>query len=210
MDTKNFDYYYENYLRELSYFQIMNEHVLENTAYSMIERSLSVINEEENQSNLLGAPICEFYKALESWKEKWKNIESAPIAIEGSVNILQIEDVLNWKAWDFEPDLFPQMEHFTVLDWIDDSHVVGLYFGQPERGLFYMNMDSNPRPINLDFNGYLEMTKYTKAVFLWQLGCIEPIADKTSHRYLEKLTQIDPTITVEGFYELFDRLRIDK
>jgi hypothetical protein len=210
MDTKNFDYYYENYLRELSYFQIMNEQMLENTAYSMIESSVSVINEDEYHSKLLGTPICEFYKAVESWKEKWKNIESAPITIEGSVNILPIEDVLNWNAWDFEPDLFPQMENFTVLDWIDDSHVVGLYLGQPKKGLFYMNMDSNPQSINLDFNGYLEMTKYTKAVFLWQLGCIEPIVDKTSHRYLEKLTQLDPTITVKGFYELFDRLRIDK
>lgn len=157
--------------------------------------------------------ICEFYIGIKDWIVRWKFKESftqAPKGLEGSVHILPLEDVLNWKAWDFEPEQFPQMENFTVLDWMDDSHVVGLYLGQPERGLFYMNMDSNPQSINLDFNGYLEMTKYTKGVFLWQLGCIEPIVDKTSHRYLEKLTQIDPTITVEGFYELFDRLRIDK
>ena len=182
-----------------------NEHI-------RIEPNEYDLNRELVESQL-GKAMFEFYFGIKDWIVRWEfkaSFIQAPKGLEGSIHILPIEDVLNWKAWDFEPDLFPQMEHFTVLDRIDDSHVVGLYLGQPERGLFYMNMDSNPRPINLDFNGYLEMTKYTKAVFLWQLGCIEPIADKTSHRYLEKLTQIDPTITVEGFYELFDRLRIDK
>lgn len=156
--------------------------------------------------------LYEFYIGIQDWIVRWKFKESftqASIGLKGSVNILPVEDVLNWKAWDLMPNEFPQMENFTILDYFYNEAAVGFYLGAPEKGLYYFEFDADPKPLNLDFKGYLEMIKYTKGASYWQLGCIEPIV-RTTNKAIEKLNQIDPSITVEGFYKLYDSVRINK
>jgi len=52
------------------------------------------------------------------------------------------------------------------------------------------------------------MLKYTRGATYWQLAVIEPIVNKTS-RTIEKLNKIFPEITVEGFFELYEKVRIN-
>lgn len=150
-----------------------------------------------------------FYYGLKDWIIRWKfknTFTHAPEGLVGAVKMLPIEDVLNWRAWNLFTPEFPQMENFTLLDYFDDNAAVGFYLNQPERGLFYFAFDADPKPLNLDFKGYLEMIKFTKGAAFWQLSCIEPINESTC-RTVEKLNQIDPEITVEGFYELYDQVK---
>lgn len=149
--------------------------------------------------------LNQFYMNFKDWGIKWYSpmIQN----FEGTVNILPIEKVLDWKAWDLMSEEFPQMENFTILDHFYNEAAVGFYLGAPEKGLYYFAFDADPKPINLDFKGYLEMIKYTKGAAYWQLACIEPI-DKTHCKTVEKLNQLDSSITVEVFYKLFEEVRV--
>lgn len=162
-------------------------------------------------SDKIGFQLDKFYFGLNDWVIRWKfktTFSTAPVGLEGSVRILPSEDVLNWESWDLYTPEYPQMENFTLLDYFDNNAAVGFYLGQPERGLFYFAFDADPKPLNLDFKGYLEMIKFTKGAAFWQLSCIEPI-DRTTSRTVEKLNQLDSTITVEDFFSLYDSLRIN-
>jgi hypothetical protein len=166
-------------------------------------------NVYEQSSQEIDKNLEKFYSGISYWKQRWKTSSNAPVQFEGSINIVKLEDVLNWKAWDLMPNEFPQMENFTILDYFYNEAAVGFYLGAPEKGLYYFEFDADPKPLNLDFKGYLEMIKYTKGASYWQLGCIEPIV-RTTNKAIEKLNQIDPSITVEGFYKLYDSVRINK
>jgi hypothetical protein len=165
-----------------------------------------VVNPLENNDLTLG----QFYFGLKDWIVRWKfksTFEKAPFGLQGSVKIQWIEDVLDWKSWDLYSSEFPQMENFTLLDYFDDNAAVGFYLNQPEKGLFYFAFDADPKPLHLDFKGYLEMVKYAKGAAFWQLGCIEPI-NRTTNKTIEKLNQMDSEITVKGFYELYDAVKL--
>ena len=101
------------------------------------------------------------------------------------------------------------MKNFTLLDYFYPEAAVGFYLDKPENGLYYFAFDADPKKLNLDFKGYLEMLKYTRGATYWQLAVIEPIVNKTS-RTIEKLNKIFPEITVEGFFELYEKVRINK
>ncbi|WP_062056998.1 hypothetical protein [Aquimarina longa] len=153
--------------------------------------------------------IKNFYAALKGWKVKWMLKPELGIDIEGSINILPIEEVLIGDV-DFLPEKYPVMKNFTLLDYFYNEAAVGFYLDQPEKGLFYFEFDANPQKLNLDFKGYLEMLKYTKGAAYWQKSVIEPIIDETSSPTIEKMNKLFPEITVKGFYELYNTLRIDE
>ena len=203
MSQDNFNYYFDNYIKDISLFRIRNRSSIDEVDYTLME------NVYEQSSQEIDKNLEKFYSGISYWKQRWKTSSNAPVQFEGSINIVKLEDVLNWKAWDLMPNEFPQMENFTILDYFYNEAAVGFYLGAPEKGLYYFEFDADPKPLNLDFKGYLEMIKYTKGASYWQLGCIEPIV-RTTNKAIEKLNQIDPSITVEGFYKLYDSVRINK
>lgn len=152
--------------------------------------------------------LKDFYSGVKSWRIKWTLNPNLKSNIEGSINILPIEEVLIGDI-DFSPKEFPVMKNFTLLDYFYPEAAVGFYLDKPENGLYYFAFDSDPQKLNLDFKGYLEMLKYTRGATYWQLAIIEPIVNKTSST-IEKLNKIFPEITVHGFYELYDKVRINK
>ncbi len=205
MSEKIFDEYLDNY-----------DEVLSDSIYSLedkidfIENTL-IENEDFDidQSLNFNKELLRFYSVIKRWKLFWKTNENSEIALEGTFNILPIEDVLIGDT-DFRPDEFPIMKNFTLLDYFYPEAGVGFYLDKPEQGLFYHEFDGDTQRLNLDFKGYLEMLKYTKGVAYWQKSIIEPIVDKTSSRTIEKINKLFPEVTVKGFYELYESLRIDK
>lgn len=159
-----------------------------------------------NIPNNFELSLKDFYSSVKSWRIKWTLNPKFNSNIEGSINILPIEEVLIGDI-DLLPEEFPALKNFTLLDFFYNEAAVGFYLDKPENGLYYFEFDGTTQKLNLDFKGYLEMLKYTKGVAYWQLAVIEPITNKKS-RIIEKLNKIFPEITEEGFFELYDKVRL--
>lgn len=162
---------------------------------------------EYNYPYTLDSGLIEFYSIIESWKTKWKTKEED--GLEGSFNILSLEKVMIGDV-DFYPDDFPRMKNFTLLDYFFDESAVGFYLDKPELGLFYFEFDSNPRPLNLDFNGYLEMLKYTKGYAYWQLSVLTLAAGHQLARtdIYDKVTALFPDFSAKGFEDLYNSVKL--
>lgn len=152
--------------------------------------------------------LLKFYSVITKWKVHWRTKESSNVQLEGTFNILPIEDV---AKSDFESlsGQFPVLKNFTMLDYFYPEACVGFYLDKPENGLYLHLFEGETHKLNLDFKGYLEMLKYTKGAAYWQNSLVEPVV-RTSSRAIEALNQIFPEVTVEGFYKLYDSLRMDK
>ncbi len=159
-----------------------------------------------NIPNNFELSLKDFYSSVKSWRIKWTLNPKFNSNIEGSINILPIEEVLIGDI-DLLPEEFPALKNFTLLDFFYNEAAVGFYLDKPENGLYYFEFDGTTQKLNLDFKGYLEMLKYTKGVAYWQLAVIEPTTNKKS-RIIEKLNKIFPEITEEGFFELYDKVRL--
>ncbi|WBX70396.1 hypothetical protein [Tenacibaculum retecalamus] len=159
--------------------------------------------------NNFDSTLKDFFSNVKSWKVKWILNPKLELDIEGTINILPIEEVLIGDT-DFLPDKFPVMKNFTLLDFFYNEAAVGFYLDKPENGLYYFEFDANPQKLNLDFKGYLEMLKYTKGAAYWQKSIIEPITDRKTSTTIEKLNKLFPEVTIKGFYELYDSIRINK
>lgn len=156
---------------------------------------------------VLDTELIRFYSVMERWELKWRTNPQSPVQMQGTFSFVPIEKVLNADIWDLLPDEYPRMKDFTILDFFCNEAAVGLYLNQPEKGLFYFEFDADPKQLNLDFKGYLEMLKYTKGAAYWQLGAIEP-TNRTTNRIVENLQQILPEVSVKGFYELYDSVKL--
>lgn len=152
--------------------------------------------------------LKEFYAAIEGWEVKWTLKPELDIDIEGSINILPIKSVLIGDV-DFYPDKFPRMKNFTLLDYFYDERAVGFYLDKPEQGLFFFEFDSRPQKVSLNFHGYLEMLKYTKGAADWHYLLTIPDS-KVAQKALREMNKLDPEFTKEGFFELYNSVRIDK
>ncbi len=206
MSKKQFEFYFEEYFKSISLFRIKRKAKIEEFEYSLNENKTKEINNQTR--GLIGDQLADFFSSVNNWKQKWGTKYNIDFELEWSINILSIEEVLIGDV-DFLPEKYPVMKNFTLLDHFYNEAAVGFYLDQPEKGLFYFEFDANPQKLNLDFKGYLEMLKYTKGVAYWQTSVIEPII-KTSSPVIEKMNKLFPEITVEGFYELYDSLRIDR
>lgn len=207
MSNKPFGFYFEEYFKPVSLFRIKQKAKIEELEYSLNENKGKEI--DNITKNSIGNQLAEFFSSVNNWKQKWKTKGHLDIELEGSINILPIEEVLIGDV-DFLPEKYPVMKAFTLLDFFYNEAAVGFYLDQPEKGLFYFEFDANPQKLNLDFKGYLEMLRYTKGAAYWQKSIIEPIIDETSSAVIEKMNTLFPEITVKGFYELYNSLRIDK
>lgn len=172
---------------------------------TLIENKEFIVDESLNFEK----ELLRFYSVIDRWKLNWKTNKDSDVELEGTFNILPLKEVLIGDV-DFLPEKYPVMKNFTLLDYFYNEAAVGFYLDQPEKGLFYFEFDANPQKLNLDFKGYLEMLKYTKGAAYWQKSIIEPIIDETSSPTIEKMNKLFPEVTVEGFYELYNSLRMDK
>lgn len=150
-----------------------------------------------------------FYENIDFWFLKWK--AKPEYNIEGSLNILSYEKLLIGDV-DFEPEKNKRMKGFTLLDHFYNEAAVGLYLDQPERGLFYFEFDGDPKPLHLDFDGYLKMLKYTRAFSYWQLSIVtlangNPLTMTDKYKNVMKLF---PDFNIEELTGLYESLRIDK
>ena len=124
-------------------------------------------------SSNLNAELINFYSIVKNWRIKWTLNPKFNSDLEGSINILPLEEVLIGDV-DLMPQEFPELKNFTLLDYFYNEAAVGFYLDKPENGLYYFEFDGTTQKLNLDFKGYLEMLKYTKGVAYWQLAIIEP------------------------------------
>lgn len=152
--------------------------------------------------------LLKFYSIIDRWKFTWRTKDACEVELEGTFNILPVKEVLIGDV-DFHPDEFPVMRNFTLVDYFYPEAGVGFYLDKPEQGLFYHEFDGHTDKLNLDFKGYLEMLKYTKGVAYWQKAVINP-EHRTSSPVIENMHTLFPEVTVEGFYECYDAVRIDK
>lgn len=196
------DYYYDNY----------NQAIVDWSRG--IDRSLFInsqiwmgIHKEDISDEIpdnFPKSLKKFLTAINEWKIKW---ELTNTKVNGAVNILSLKDILLGDV-DFKPDEFPKMKNFTLLDHFYNESAVGFYLDKPENGLYYFEFDADPIPMNLDFAGYLEMIKYTKGVAYWQKSILEPVNRNSSHM-IEEMHKLSPEITVEGFFKLYDSLKMN-
>ncbi len=199
-------YFAENCNKHLFAWEMANEE-----KFSSFENNLKIFRGEGlgvDTALNLDDEMKRFYAALKGWTVKWTLKPELGVDIEGTINILPIEEVLIGDV-DFHPDEFPVMRNFTLVDYFYPEAGVGFYLDKPEQGLFYHEFDGHTDKLNLDFKGYLEMLKYTKGAAYWQKSVIEPIV-KTSSPVIEKMHALFPEVTVEGFYEMYDSVRIDR
>ncbi len=202
MSKQVFDEYVQEY--DLPLNRAMRSHrdtidLIENT---LIENAEGRVD----QALTFDAELVRFYSAIERWKVTWKTNQHSPIELEGTFNILPIEQVLIGDV-DFHPDEFPVMRNFTVVDYFYPEAGVGFYVDKPERGFFITFFDGDTKALNLDFKGYLQMLKYTKGVAYWQRIILNPEGG-ISERIIANMHRLFPEFTKEGFYELHDSVRI--
>ncbi|WBX70397.1 hypothetical protein [Tenacibaculum retecalamus] len=205
MSKKIFDEYLDNYddvLNDSIYSKEDKVEFIENT---LIENIDFTIDESLN----FDKELLRFYSVIKRWKLFWKTNDNSDIELEGIFNILPVKEVLIGDV-DFHPEKFPVMKNFTLLDFFYNEAAVGFYLDKPENGLYYFEFDANPQKLNLDFKGYLEMLKYTKGAAYWQKSIIELLTDRKTSPTIEKLNKLFPEVTVKGFYELYDSLKINK
>lgn len=65
-----------------------------------------------------------FYAVLKGWNVKWTLKPELGVDIEGTINILPIEQVLIGDVA-FLPDKYPVMKNFALLDLFYDEAAVG-------------------------------------------------------------------------------------
>ncbi|WP_281990129.1 hypothetical protein [Aquimarina aggregata] len=205
MREKIFDEYIEKYDEVLNDSIYSKDDKIDFNENTLIENKEFIVDESLN----FDKELLRFYSVIDRWKLNWRTNKDSEVELEGTFNILPIKEVLIGDV-DFLPEKYPVMKNFTLLDYFYNEAAVGFYLDQPEKGLFYFEFDANPQKLNLDFKGYLEMLKYTKGAAYWQKSIIEPIIDETSSPTIEKMNKLFPEVTVEGFYELYNSLRMDK
>ena len=195
---------YDKPLNDSIYDQQDKIDFIENT---LIENKNTDINTSVN----LDKELVKFYSVIDRWKMHWKTKEDYEVKLEGVFNILPLKEILLGDL-DFMPEKHPIMKGFTLLDFFYNEAAVGFYLDQPRRGLFYFEFDANPKPLQLDFKGYLEMLKYTKGFSYWQLDVLDISKgyNLNNNNTLKKMMDLFPDFKYEEFKELYESLRIDK
>ena len=202
MKNKDLNTYFDKYHKAfIAWRKSLSNDTFDNRQMRMTCHNETLTNIPEN----FEFTLKDFYSKVKNWRIKWTLNPKFKTNIKGSINILPIEEVLIGDI-DLLPNEFPIMKNFTLLDYFYNESAVGFYLDKPENGLYYFAFDGTTQKLNLNFKGYLEMLNYTKGVAYWQLSIIEPENRQSS--VIEEMNELFPDITVEGFFDLYEQVRL--
>lgn len=210
METKNYDWYFEQYITPIQVAvgtrnrKNVNcfERVLIQNETTELDPGL-ILGLEEN--------VISFYRAIQEWKVKWKTQPELPYVLDGSFNFISIEQMAEISDTPFMPNDFPNMRGFRLLDYFYNEGAVGFYINQPERGLFLFLFDADPQPLQIGFEGYLDLLVYTRGVSYWQNLILEHLTKQSYanvSKIREHLPKLFPDFSMEGFIERYEARRL--
>ena len=197
--------------REFHHMSVFKELIVRRAEFDKIDGNmkenispLPSISEVQLDSNLL-----EFYQYAETWYMRWR--AKGDVSLDGRFHVLPLTTVLLGDV-DFLPEEYPVMKNFTLLDHFYNEAAVGFYLDQPEKGLHYFEFDADPRPLFLNFAGYMEMLKLTRGFQYWQLSILSLAEGHELGRedVLKTVSTIFPDFTAKRLIDLYRSLRIDK
>jgi hypothetical protein len=161
----------------------------------------------------------ENYQNLFGFQLQWKAKLETGIDANGSIKIMELPIVFSdWKGQTYfdntpEDDM---CRDFKIVDFYFDEYASGILFGKNKDFTFYnAELDgTQPKSLDLDINGYIEMMMISKGYAHWQL-VIEHLLYKEYHkehteRFKENMPKLFPDWTWEGFIKKFEEVRLKK
>lgn len=173
--------------------------------------------EQVRKTGRVHEEVLKFYAQGNSWEITWTPKEATPELTElvGRVAILPFEKVFsNWEGVSFfsSTPADSLRRRFFPIDFFADEAAVGLVVTEEHKGqLYFSNFESDPIPLYINLNGYIQLCVAAKATIYWQyllFELIEGEENPTSQRIKEHLPTLFSDFSFKAFSQLFNKLRI--
>ncbi|GAA4460564.1 hypothetical protein GCM10023189_35850 [Nibrella saemangeumensis] len=161
--------------------------------------------------------VLNFYAQGNRWEVKWSPRELTPESeeVRGSVNMLPFEKVFsNWEGVAFFSSTPADSirRRFFPVDFFADEAAVGLVVTEQQKGqMYYSDFESDPMPLEINLDGYIQLCVAAKGMLYWPYGIrelIEGEENPVSQRMKAHLPTLFPDFSFDAFARLFNELRI--
>jgi len=158
----------------------------------------------------LHASNIEFYEKMDGLVFEWESKQNQEI--QGNINILHLDDVLqSWKDiiyFDEDSDFI----HFVPIDFFQDEACVGTFIGAESSPMLYLyRFDAEAIPLYLNLNGYVDLAIYAKGFLYWQYAILAHLSQEdnlTNDTFKAEMPKIFPEFDFHTFIQMYEDLKI--